>query len=268
MTTLETLLNRLWEDYIAFNPHALQVVDLLEQRNERVRNDHIAFRTFDHPRVNLDVLARPFVDLGYEPKETYDFPEKRLEARHYEHPDREKPLIFISHLRTGEFSASLREIVDRLVAQVDEATLHRWDLPVIGRPWSLSQGEYDALGQESEYAAWVAALGYRANHFTVDVNALEGFDSIGELNAFLQANGIALNEAGGQIKGSPEVYLEQSSTRAGEVTVAFRDGERVVPGCYYEFARRYPLPGGELFRGFVAKSADRIFQSTDRDAAR
>ena len=46
--------------------------------------------------------------------------------------------------------------------------------------------------------------------------------------------------------------------------VEFADGGLTVPGCYYEFTRRYPLASGDLFQGFVAKSADRIFQSTDR----
>jgi hypothetical protein len=45
--------------------------------------------------------------------------------------------------------------------------------------------------------------------------------------------------------------------------VTFTDGTRAIPSCYYEFARRYRLPGGELFQGFVAASADRIFESTD-----
>ena len=44
----------------------------------------------------------------------------------------------------------------------------------------------------------------------------------------------------------------------------FDDGSKVIPCCYYEFARRYPLPNGNLFQGFVAKSADKIFESTNR----
>ena len=36
-----------------------------------------------------------------------------------------------------------------------------------------------------------------------------------------------------------------------------------IPSCYYEFARRYPLPSGEVFQGFVPESADTIFESTD-----
>jgi len=263
MLTLDTLLDRLWQDYVKYNPHAQQVVDLLAGRGEAVRNDHIAFRTYDHSKVNLEALAQPFLDLGYTPGEDYDFPEKRLRARHFEPPERDKPLIFISELKTGEFSSTLRDIVEKLVAQVSEELTQRADFPIAGRPWSVSQVDYETLRKESEYAAWVAAMGYRANHFTVDVNALTTFESLQQLNEFLKENGFALNDAGGEIKGSPEVYLEQSSTLAGEVTVEFTDGTAKVPGCYYEFAKRHKTSDGKLFTGFVAKSADRIFQSTD-----
>jgi len=103
-----------------------------------------------------------------------------------------------------------------------------------------------------------------ANHFTVLVNALGTFDDLGQLNRFLVENGFELNTSDGEIKGSPQVYLEQSSTLADRVQVQFSDGAESIPACYYEFARRYPLPNGELFSGFVAKSADKIFESTDR----
>ena len=55
----------------------------------------------------------------------------------------------------------------------------------------------------------------------------------------------------------------QSSTRADAVDVMFADGVFRVPSCYYEFARRYPLPSGELFQGFVPTSANKLFESTD-----
>ena len=46
--------------------------------------------------------------------------------------------------------------------------------------------------------------------------------------------------------------------------VEFTDGTHVVPACYYEFARRYVQADGTRFEGFIAKSADKIFESTDR----
>jgi hypothetical protein len=46
--------------------------------------------------------------------------------------------------------------------------------------------------------------------------------------------------------------------------VEFANGERhVIPTCYYEFARRYPDADGKIYEGFVAASADKIFESTN-----
>ncbi len=64
------------------------------------------------------------------------------------------------------------------------------------------------------------------------------------------------------MKGSPEDLLEQSSTMADRVVVRFSDREATIPSCFYEFALRYPKPDGELYSGFVAASADKIFEST------
>ncbi len=258
------LIDRLWVDFVSMNPQAERIHRLLVDRGERVVNDHIALRTYGDARVGVDVLARPFLALGYVAADGYVFEQKKLHARHYEHPDPQQPKVFISALDLDAFSTTLRETVRGLIDQVSGSTLDRADLPVAGRLWDLTRAQYEALADESEYAAWVAAYGFRANHFTVFVNALQGFESLQALNAFLKKEGFALNAHGGEIKGSPDDFLEQSSTLADPVEVDFADGGLSVPGCYYEFARRYPLASGDLFQGFVAKSADRIFQSTDR----
>ena len=264
MASLQALLDRLWEDYAALNPQAGRIHELVQQRGERIRNDHVAFRTFNDPRVGLEKVARPFEAFGYEPRGEYQFTEKRLFARHFEHPEPDRPKVFISELKLEAFSDALRERVGKLVEQMPAGATDRWDFPVMGRPWAVSYDDYETLRAESEYAAWLAAFGFRANHFTIDVNALNTFESLQALNAFLKENGFEMNEAGGEIKGSPEQYLEQSSTLAAEADVEFSDGVRRIPACYYEFARRYEMPDGRLFNGFVAKSADKIFQSTDR----
>jgi len=264
MANIHDLLSKLWHDYAALNPQARKIHKLLEARGENVVNDHIALRTFDDPRVNVDTLARPFTELGYVAKDTYDFPEKKLNARHYEHADDGMPKVFISELRLGGFSASLRSVVSDLLGQMPADLSKRWDFPVAGRPWVVSYAEYESLRSQSEYAAWMAAFGFRANHFTVLVNALKKFDSLQALNAFLKEHGFKLNASGGEIKGSPDVFLEQSATLADEADVDFTDGVHRIPACYYEFARRYPLPDGTLFQGFVAKSADKIFESTNK----
>jgi hypothetical protein len=80
---------------------------------------------------------------------------------------------------------------------------------------------------------------------------------------FLVGHGFVLNTAGGAIKGTPAERLEQSSTRADEIAVELDGAPARLPSCYYEFAKRYPLPDGSLFQGFVPASADKIFESTN-----
>ncbi len=136
-----------------------------------------------------------------------------------------------------------------------------------GRHWDLSSAVYNRLLEESEYAAWVAAFGYRPNHFTVSINHLEQFSTIREVNEFLKDHQFELNQAGGEVKGTPESFLEQSSTMANSVEVDFIDTSLTIPSCFYEFALRHPMASGELFKGFIASSADKIFESTDARAA-
>lgn len=109
----------------------------------------------------------------------------------------------------------------------------------------------------------VYAFGFRANHFTVFINNLKKFSEVSQVNTFLKENGFRLNSSGGEIKGSKDELLEQSSTMSGLAEVNFKDGKREIPSCYYEFAKRYPDNSGKLYQGFVAKSADKIFESTN-----
>ena len=53
---------------------------------------------------------------------------------------------------------------------------------------------------------------------------------------------------------------------ADHVMVEFSDKTVAIPSCFYEFAKRYPMENGELYTGFVAASADKIFESTNAAA--
>ena len=264
--TLETLFDFFWKSHSSITPDALKIHTLLEQRGERIVNDHVAFRTFNLNPIGIESLATTFLSLGYQPSGEYHFEQKRLRARSYAHPEPDIPHVFISELLTEEFSPELQEIVHRLVRTVPLEMANSPRLLLELPTWpAITYQEYKTLLAESEYAGWLAAYGIRVNHFTVSINALTTFESIQEFNAWLIEGGFRLNESGGLVKGSPDVLLEQSSTMANEVQWEFADGERVlIPSCYYEFARRYTDPEtGELYRGFVSKSADRIFESTD-----
>lgn len=262
--TLPALLDKMWHDYITINPLAQKISDLLTNQGEIIQNDHIALRTFNHPRVNVDVMARPFIEAGYKYGGDYHFTEKKLYAKHYEHSDPKLPKIFISELKLEEFSESLQKTVNTLIAQIPAGAENHFDFVSIGRPWKVSTQVYNELLKESDYAAWVSAFGYRPNHFTVFINSLKNFSDIHVLNEYLKNQGFKLNASGGEIKGSKEVCLEQSSTLANNIEVSFDDGKLTIPACYYEFAKRYPLPSGQLYQGFVAASADKIFESTSK----
>jgi len=261
----EQIFEKLWQQYALENPSAGKIYNLFQDSGEKVVNDHVAFRTFNDPRVGIDVIARPFVEAGYVPRGEYEFKVKKLKARHYELPGQpESPRVFISELILEEFSDELQNTIRKGLDSISGTVLNSPELIFKGRLFDpVSHEVYERLREESEYAAWLYVYGYRANHFTVSINYLKNFEGIEEVNSFLKENGYVLNSSGGEIKGNPSQLLEQSSTLADRVEVSFEDGRHVIPSCYYEFARRYKDELGKLFSGFVAGSADKIFESTD-----
>ena len=262
--SIHELLDAMWQDYLALTPDAKHIHQLFDDLNQgRVINDHIALRTFNLDKLSLDKIAKPFIDAGYEEKDEYQFPAKKLYAKYYKHPDDTLPKVFISELKVEELPENCQNIIYDLVDQVTDESVEQQTFCCSGRPWTVTQEQYKILATESEYASWLAAHGFRPNHFTVSINHLNTPSDIHGVNQLLQDNGYELNTSGGLVKGSPDVFLEQSSTMAKEVEVRFKDGEMHLPGCFYEFAMRYPMPDGQLYQGFVAASADKIFESTD-----
>jgi 2-oxoadipate dioxygenase/decarboxylase len=101
----QQLFDKLWQDYSTQNPSAKGVHDLFLSKGEIVENDHVAFRTFDDARVNIDVLAKAFIEAGYVHKGDYVFEQKHLIAKHYEHAtEKNLPRVFISQLISKDFS--------------------------------------------------------------------------------------------------------------------------------------------------------------------
>ncbi|KAA1245040.1 DUF1338 domain-containing protein [Aquimarina sp. RZ0] len=255
----------LWKQYTLKTPSAKRIKSLLEKEGTSVYNDHIAIRTFDDYRINIEVLAKPFIKMGFKEMGEYHFEAKKLYAKHYEHktnPD--APKIFISQLLTHKFSIELQETIKEILDSVDISVLQQEDLILKGRLWDTpSYKTYQTLQSESEYAAWMYAHGFCSNHFTIDVNKLEGFEDLSGVNEFLKSNDFTLNSSGGEIKGSPSQLLEQSSILADIIPMNFLEGTKEITSCYYEFAYRYKKENDQLFTGFIANSADKIFESTD-----
>jgi len=236
------------------------------KEGEAVINDHIAFRTVNHPSVNVDVLSQHFINVGYEFKGEYQFEAKHLYAKHFEHKSmKDAPRVFISQLKTEDFSEFLQEKVSEIAAKIPTNLPSEPEILTAGNVWEETPlyEVYNKLRKESEYAAWFYLYGFTANHFTVSVTHLKKLNSMEKTNQFLKDHGFLMNHSSGEIKGSPAELLEQSSIKANMKRMQFQEGEFEVPVTYYEFAKRYPDTNGQLYSGFIAKSADKIFESTD-----
>lgn len=251
---------------------------------DAIENDHIAFRTMGVPQLGIRSLEKIWLHYGYQRRDSYDFPVKKLDAYWYSPPDPSFPRIFISELRVDDLSPQSQGIIHSYVDEVKSDPVDELDLDDVGQVddflhralWRLPSWEdYLSLSEESEYAAWVIYNRYYLNHFTVSVHNLSSeIDTIPAFNDFLERHGITLNDSGGKVKTSPDGLLRQSSTVAEMITAEFASGERhPISGSYVEFAERRPLPQfqhlpkAELRReqrreGFEAGNADKIFEST------
>jgi hypothetical protein len=261
----QEIFHRLWKDYTHQNPSAQAIHDLFTKEGERVVNDHVAFRTFDDKRMKIQVLAKKFIKAGYQYVGEYKFEDKHLNAVHLEHPSEENaPKVFISELILSEFSDEFQKIIKRRLNSVGNAYYADPDLIHKGSVWGKpSYADYQLLRNESEYAAWLYVHGFRVNHFTVSINALQKYNSIEKVNQFIKDSGYPMNNSGGEIKGTPESLLQQSSTLSEIIKVEFEEGAHEIPACFYEFAIRYPDENGQLFSSFIAANANKIFDSSN-----
>lgn len=249
-----------------------------------IENDHIAFRSLGVPHLGIASLEKIFLHLGYERRDPYFFPAKKLNAFWYAPPDDRLPRIFLSELRVQDLPERSRVLVEKYTGGIVADPVDSLDLAdgaAIDRflhcgNWPVpSLEDYRQLAADSEYASWAIYNRYYLNHFTISVHNLPpGYNTVADFNRFLEKHGFVLNDAGGKIKTSPDGGLLQSSTVARMVEAEFAGGQRAeIPGSYVEFAERRVLPAfahlpaGAIRRehrreGFEAGNADKIFEST------
>ena len=250
--------------------------------SDEIQNDHIAFRTMAVENLGIASLEKIFLYYGYERKDFYTFPVKKLTAYWYAPPSPGYPRIFISQLMVDQLSDNAAAVIRSYTSEVKKDPVDILNLDdaeqvdaFLHSPlWRSSNWQdYQVLRKESEYAAWVIYNRYYLNHFTISVHNLpEGFNTIAQFNNFLEENGFQLNNSGGKIKTSNDGLLIQSSTVAEMIDVTFSstNGKTVIkkiPGSYVEFAERRPLtndkdPNSVRREGFEPGSANRIFEST------
>ena len=255
----------LWDHYTVVTPQAHRIQQLFKEHGENVLNDHVAFRTFNNSPISLEKLEPQLEALGYVAYGAFIFESKHLKARCYKHKtDADSPKVFLSELLVEELPAECQDIIAKLIVQIPSDAVQSPAIFWAGKLWETpTEAEYLTLSEHSEYAAWLSTMGLQANHFTVSINHLQKFATIEDVNALLLKEGYALNQVGGLIKGTPDSFLEQSSTMADKIEYTFSDGkQKTIPSCFYEFARRHTMPNGVLFDSFIEGNADKIFDST------
>lgn len=286
---LNIVLNDLFEHYrknvadVDKITHALLEKGVVETQEDIV-NDHIAFRTLGVPHLGVASFEKIFLAYGYTKKDYFNFERKKLDAYWFSPPSPEYPRIFVSQLRVQDLSQATQEIIYKYTSTITADPVDSLDLnngaevaAFLQKPlWDLpTSTEYQALLEESEYAAWVIYNRYYLNHYTVSIHELkDGFNTLEEFNDFLLSIGVKLNNSGGVIKTSADGLLRQSSTVSALYTATFSDGKSLeIAGSYVEFAERSVLPEFRhlpkeeikpihLRDGFETNNADKIFEST------
>ena len=261
-------------------------------RGEKVVFDHGAIRTVLWPSGRLPVgqsaFARLLGPLGYVVREEYPLPRLRMTGRSWCHEDEPEGLaqFFVSELHPEQFSAALQEIVTRVLATsrdpLTEADLA--DLSTLGEERALpvdracallpalvrcfdrqhdliTLADYETLRSESPEMAWIATEGNAFNHAT---------DRVRDVVAVAAEQ----RRLGRPIKDRVEVSrsgrVRQTAFHAAGVEREFLDGNRyvvrTVPGSFYEFISRSPLPGKRteprIDLAFDAGNATGIFAMT------
>lgn len=293
LTTLDIILGGLMRRYKERVPDVQAVIDAMMAdgvipSGDAIENDHIAFRTMGVAQLGVASLEKVFLHCGYQRRDPFRFPGKKLAAWWYSPPLPVYPRIFISQLLVDELSAEAASIIRSYTDEVTADPVDALDLDdgaavdsFLHRPlWRTpTWDDYSRLAVESEYAAWVIYNRYYLNHFTVSVHNLPaGYDTVAQFNQFLEGHGFKLNDAGGKIKISADGLLIQSSTVAEMVNAWFSDGyggieSYRISGSYVEFAERRvlpeyaSLPADQVQRqhrrdGFEVGNADKIFEST------
>jgi hypothetical protein len=296
------LWHRLWEDYSTRVGYAQTYQQMITQAGGTVANDHIAFRclrlVIDSPEgkknLGIDYLASIIEALGYYAAGEYTFPDQKLYARHYQHPEQDcfdLPKLFISELIVDELPEVIATRIDQTVSGaqlLDTQTIERnieaastksevEDIAhqlqaVFTRPWlPPKRAVVEAANKVTQYGAWVLLHGYAVNHFTGYINRQRTpqYADIESTARGLVALGVPMKA---EIEGSVDCGLRQTATQAVTEMVAVLDdstGEvTYIPWtyAYYEIAERSLVevePGKQvLFAGFLGRNAQNLFEMT------
>src|ERR1700709_1534244 len=114
---VEQVLKGLMRRYLERVPDVAAILDTLVREGlirdaREIENDHIAFRSLGVPHLGIASLEKIFLHLGYERRDPYIFPAKKLDAFWYAPPAPHLPRIFLSELRVADLPERSRTVIE------------------------------------------------------------------------------------------------------------------------------------------------------------
>lgn len=292
------LLNKLWKNYSARVSYAGIYQQMILEAGGRVANDHIAFRSLrlnvetpeGKKNLGIEYIGQIAEVLGYFVAGELSFPDQKLYARHYRHPQQEQydlPKLFISELIVEELPADIAELIEQTVTNnlavetqsiaslINTAdTEHIADQlqKIFTRPWQPPlRSTVETVNKITQYGAWVLLHGYAVNHFTGYINRhnTQQYPDIESTARGLAERGVPMKA---EIEGNRSTGLRQTATQAIKENVPVRDDSTqeviTIPWtyAYYEIAERNLIeiaPGQTaLFEEFLGPNAQNLFEMT------
>ena len=279
----------LFEDLLRRVPQAQAYVGDRVAAGAKVVFDHGALRTVQAPSGLLPrgvaAFSRILEPLGYRRAELYPLERLAMVGHAYVHRDLPEgvPQFFLSELDPGRFSEPFQAAVARTLASSQDP-LPPWShslLEELGASGSLPQDQalrllpdlvagfsrqhaaplledYRILLAESPEMAWIATEGSTFNHVTDRVANVEA------LAAEQKALGRPM-KAAVEISASGRVLQTAFLAPLTECVLIGAQGHgevTAVPGSFYEFITRKPLPDGRLDLRFDSGNAQAIFKMT------
>jgi len=284
----------LFEDLLQRVPDAKSYADDCLRDGRKVMHDHGAVRTVLLKGMGAlpageEAITRVLRPLGYALNGTYPLERLKMTGRSHaqaEYPE-ELAQFFISELHPEKFSPEFQAAVARvtstsrdpltveakaLLVELEEKRELSVEnaaklLPVLAKVFSRQHEEemladYKTLLAESAEMAWISTEGNSFNHAT---------DRVADVDA-LAADQKALGRAmKATVETSQSGRVRQTAFLAARVQRRFRAEDdsiiqQEVPGSFYEFITRLPLPAEEgktgLDLSFDSSNAQAIFKMT------
>lgn len=285
----------LFEDLLGRVPAAAQYVQRCLDQNRTVMHDHGAVRTVALEGMGAlpagqEAITRILRPLGYALNGVYPLERLRMTGRSHAQVDYPEDIaqFFISELHPERFSHPFQDAVLRVTAQSEdpvtpeaaallkkleaESSLSLEDsvklLPVLVHVFDRQHPEpalldYEVLLAESPEMAWISTEGNAFNHATDRV------PDVDQLSAEQKALNQPIKDV---VEKSQSGRVRQTAFHAARVQRNFRgaDGKMVakeVPGSFYEFITRLPMPEEKdgkhkLDLSFDSSNAQAIFKMT------